>query len=149
MIEVGVHVSDWQSAILATGKLLVRAGAVEDRYVEAMIRVASELGPYIVVAPGVAMPHARPEDGAKRTAISLICLANPIEFGNEDNDPVKTVIGLAAVDHDTHINVMEQLATLLDMPQVVEAIKGAATPEDVQATISEALAEKEKQESTP
>ena len=141
MIEVGVHVQDWRSAVLATGQLMVRAGAVQDRYAEAMVRVASELGPYIVVAPGVAMPHARPEDGVRRTSVSLVCLANPIEFGNEENDPVETVIGLAAVDHDAHIEIMEQLATLLDMPHVVESIKGAATPEAVRAIISQALGE--------
>ena len=141
MIEIGVHVHDWRSAVLATGQLMIRAGAVEDRYAEAMVRVASELGPYIVVAPGVAMPHARPEDGVRRTAVSLVCLANPIEFGNEENDPVETVIGLAAVDHNAHIDVMEQLATLLDMPHVVESIKRAATPEAVRAIISQALGE--------
>lgn len=141
MIRVGVRAADWRSAIVAAGELLVEAGAAEERYVEAMVRVACELGPYIVVAPGVAMPHARPEDGAKRTAISLVCLADPVEFGNEENDPVETVIGLVAVDHDTHIEIMQELATLLDMPHFVASIQKAATPEGAHATVLRALEE--------
>jgi len=143
MIEMGVRVDDWPSAIAAAGRLLVRAGAVEDRYIEAMVRVARELGPYIVIAPGVAMPHARPEDGAKRTAVSFVCLEQPVEFGNEENDPVRLVVGLAAVDHDAHIEVMRQLATVLDTPWLLDAIGKVETPEEVQTLILEALREKE------
>jgi PTS system ascorbate-specific IIA component len=141
MIRVGVRVADWQAAIAAAGELLVRVGAVEERYVNAMIRVATELGPYIVVAPGVAMPHARPDDGVIRTALSLVVLANPVEFGNEENDPVDIVIGLAADDHDEHIELMGQLATMLDTVTVVEAFRSAATAESIRVTILEQLEE--------
>ena len=59
IVEVGIKVKDWQEAIRKVGNLLVKDGAVEVRFTEAMIRVVNEFGPYIVVAPGIALPHAR------------------------------------------------------------------------------------------
>ena len=60
LIDVRVNVDDWQEAIRAAGRLLIQDRAAEPRFVEAMIQVAKDLGPYIVVAPGIALPHARP-----------------------------------------------------------------------------------------
>lgn len=59
------------------------------------------------------MPHASPNAGVKRTALSLVKLATPVEFGNPDNDPVEIVIGLAAIDGKTHVNTMRALAELM------------------------------------
>ena len=42
---------------------MVDAGFTEPTYTEAMIDVVRDMGPYIVLAPGLAMPHARPEMG--------------------------------------------------------------------------------------
>ena len=40
-------------------------------YKEAIIANVEELGPYICIAPHVAMPHARPEQGALSTQIAV------------------------------------------------------------------------------
>lgn len=76
-IVLRLSVSDWQQAVREAGRLLVNAGAVEPRYVEAMIQMVREMGPYIVIAPGVALPHARPEDGVKKAYMSLVTLSPP------------------------------------------------------------------------
>lgn len=65
--SVGVEVE-------VSGRLLVDAGAVERRYIGAVPRTVEKLGPYAVIAPGVAIPHARPEDGANRVGLSLVVL---------------------------------------------------------------------------
>jgi mannitol/fructose-specific phosphotransferase system IIA component (Ntr-type) len=146
-VAVNVSVEDWRAAIEKAGMLLVKQGAVEAHYVDAMLRVAQELGPYIVIAPGIAMPHARPEDGVKRTAISVICLKEPIPFGHPENDPVRLVIGLAATDHTAHVKAMSQLAIFLDTPHALEALMESTTPEEVCACINRALeAERQAEE---
>ena len=122
---------DWQGAIRAAGKLMVEDGAVEERFVDAMIRVAKEFGPYIVVAPGIALPHARPEDGVIEASIAIVRLKNPVEFGNEDNDPVYLVVALAAVDHEQHIDGLRQLALVLGDDDKIDAIKAAKTKEEI------------------
>jgi PTS system ascorbate-specific IIA component len=111
-IKLDVKVNNWQEAIREAGKLLFNSGAVTSEYIEAMVKVAEELGPYIVIAPGIALPHAATEAGAKQTALSLIKLTDPIYFGNPDNDPVQLVFGLSAIDKKAHILALQALAEL-------------------------------------
>ncbi len=120
LIAVNVHVSDWQEAVREAGRLLVEDGAVEPRFVDAMIEVVKEFGPYIVLAPGFAMPHAKAEAGCIKSSLSLITLAEPVEFGNPENDPVYVVAALAAVDHGSHIEALSQLADVLANDSVVD-----------------------------
>jgi len=131
IVDVNVSVEDWEGAIRAAGKLLVADGAVEERFVEAMIRVAKEFGPYIVVAPGIALPHARPEDGVIKPSIAIVRLSTPVDFGNEQNDPVYLVVALAALDHEQHIEGLRRLAQVLGDKEKIEVIKQATTREDL------------------
>lgn len=131
LIDLDVEVEDWQGAIRAAGKLMVQDGGVEERFVDAMIRVAKEFGPYIVVAPGIALPHAKPEDGVLEASIAIVRLKTPVNFGNEDNDPVYLVVALAAVDQEQHIGGLQQLAFVLGDQERVKAIKEAKTKEDL------------------
>lgn len=131
LVKVNESVQDWEEAIRAAGKLMVADGAVEPRFVDAMIRVAKEFGPYIVVAPGIALPHARPEDGVIRASIAVVQLAAPINFGNKDNDPVFLVIALAAVDNQQHIQGLAELAGVLGNSENVQALKNCKAEEEL------------------
>ena len=135
-IMLKVPVSNWKDAIVKAGELLVKVGAVEPRYIEAMIKFKQKFGPYIVIAPGIALPHARPEDGVKRTCLSLITLKKPVEFGNKDNDPVDLVIAFGAVDNKQHLNVMAQLANLLSNQNEINKIRNAERKRQVLEVIS-------------
>ena len=86
-IKLDVKVINWQGAIREAGILLFNSGAVTNEYIDAMVKVAEELGPYFVIAPGIALPHAATEAGAKQTALSMIKLSNPIYFGNPEMIP--------------------------------------------------------------
>ena len=132
LVAVDVAVDDWEGAVRAAGNLMVAEGSVEPRFVDAMIRVAHEFGPYIVVAPGIALPHARPEDGVIRASISVITLATPVNFGNPDNDPVNLVIALAAIDNKQHIQGLADLAAVLGEPDNVVRLKTCKTAQEVQ-----------------
>jgi ascorbate PTS system EIIA or EIIAB component len=131
LVDVDISVEDWEGAIRAAGKLMVDDGAVEQRFVDAMIRVAKEFGPYIVVAPGIALPHARPEDGVLEASIAIIRLKTPINFGNEENDPVYLVVALAAVDQEQHIEGLQQLAFVLGDEEKISAVKSATTKDEL------------------
>ena len=123
LVAVDVEVDSWQDAIRAVGKLLVDDHAVEERFTNAMIELAIEFGPYIVIAPGIALPHARPEDGVIKSSIAVIKLRKPVEFGNIDNDPVYLVIALAAKDKTEHIQGLSELAFILRDEAKLEKIK--------------------------
>lgn len=82
--------------------LLVKADVVEPRYYRAILDGVAQFGPYFVIAPGLAMPHGRPEEGVKKTGFALVTLKKPLVFNHEDNDPVDILITMAAVNANTH-----------------------------------------------
>lgn len=130
-VATQVRATDWQHAVREAGWLLVDTGGVEPRYVEGMIRTAQELGPYIVIAPGIAIPHSRPEDGALAPCLAVITLDPPIPFGNIDNDPVRIVIAFAAVDHEQHVEALCNLASILSEPANIDALAAAETQQEI------------------
>ncbi|EYE82072.1 putative phosphotransferase enzyme, partial [Salmonella enterica subsp. enterica serovar Heidelberg str. N1514] len=56
-------------------------------YLDGIIENTLKWGPYYLIAPGIALPHARPEQGANHNQISVTTLATPVAFGNADCDP--------------------------------------------------------------
>ncbi len=130
-VRVGVNADTWQDAVRAAGRVLVDTGGAEEQYIEGMIRTTEELGPYIVIAPGLAIPHSRPEDGALEPCMAIVSLSNPIPFGNEDNDPVKILIAFAATDHEQHVEALGQMADILSEPANLEALKQAQTLDEI------------------
>jgi PTS system ascorbate-specific IIA component len=112
-VALDVEVSDWREAVRAAGRLMVETGAVEPRYVEAMVSSCERFGPYIVVAPGIALPHSSPDDGVVSDSLAVIVLSHPIDFGNEENDPVHIVLALSAANKQGHLDQLRTLASSL------------------------------------
>lgn len=137
-IKLNVEASTWQAAIREAGKLLLASNAVAPEYIEAMIKVAEELGPYIVIAPGIALPHAATEAGARQTALSMVKLARPINFGNPDHDPVRLVFGLAAIDKKAHMAALQTLARLFMSKDLVNQLFNADSVDAVIETFQQA-----------
>ncbi|NYE08987.1 transcriptional antiterminator/mannitol/fructose-specific phosphotransferase system IIA component (Ntr-type) [Bacillus niacini] len=114
LIQLNIEVANWQEAIVKAGQPLVDEEKVSPEYIKAMIESAIESGPYIVIAKHVALPHARPEAGSKEIAISMTRLKHPVHFGNPENDPVRYIFCLSAIDNKTHLTAMAELVELLD-----------------------------------
>jgi PTS system ascorbate-specific IIA component len=66
-----------------------------------------------VIAPGIALAHGKPSDEVIETGLSLLVLESAVEFQHSQNDPVQLVFGLAATDHESHIELMSELAEFL------------------------------------
>lgn len=143
--SVKLHQSadSWESAIKIGTDLLIQAGAVEPRYHDTIINMIKKMGPYIILAPGLAMPHARPEDGVIKTAFALVTLDKPIYFDGED-EPVDVLITLAGSDSDKHMEGLMEITQALDDPNSdtgvdLDKIRRCNTPEDVYAVLDAAL----------
>lgn len=131
----------WEDVIRHGGQLMVDAGFTEPTYTEAMIDVVRDMGPYIVLAPGLAMPHARPEMGAKQVGTALVTLEKPIDFGSPENDPVSVAVFLCAPNKEEHIQLLTDIATLFEDEEFLDAAVNFESIEDVQAFLSEHLDE--------
>lgn len=114
LIRLDVEASDWEEAIRSAGQLLIDQDKAEPRYVDTIVQIVKNNGPYIVIDKGIAMPHAHPEDGVKSLGFSLIRLKEPIPFGHDRNDPVKVVLCLGTVDAEVHLNALRQFQKILN-----------------------------------
>ncbi|WP_182186912.1 PTS sugar transporter subunit IIA [Pectinatus frisingensis] len=126
-VRTNVNAKDWEDAIRIGGNLLKKSGIIGQEYIDAMIQSVKDIGPYIVLAPGIAMPHANPRFGVKGLGMSLITLNTPVYFGNKDNDPVSIVICLSATKNNDHLKELSELVKVLGNDSNVQQIKSATT----------------------
>jgi PTS system ascorbate-specific IIA component len=122
LVAFDVEVSSPDEAIRAAGKLLVEGGVVEESYVEAMVQSYHANGPYFVLAPQIALPHARPEDGVNEASVSFVRVTSPVVFGSAANDPVKLVFALGASSSNEHLEILQKLMMLLNSQENVEKL---------------------------
>ncbi len=133
--------STWQDAVKIGVDLLEAAGVVEPRYYQAILDGVARFGPYFVIAPGLAMPHGRPEEGVKKNGFALVTLKTPLVFNHEDNDPVDILITLAAVDARTHQeDGIMQIVNLFDDEANFDRLRACRTAQDVLDLIDNATA---------
>lgn len=125
--------TEWRQAVRLAGAGLVASGRTTAEYTEAMIATIEELGPYVVIAPGLAMPHARPNDSVLETGMSLVTLAEPVSFGHTKNDPVRVVFGLAALDHDKHLELLSEFAAQFSHPDFVNTLLTSSTEGEIRS----------------
>lgn len=131
-VRLGADASDWMDAVKIGTDLLEEAGCVTDQYYKSIIDGVGELGPYFLMAPGMAMPHGRPDSGVLRDGFALTVLKEPVCFGDPDNDPVDILITLAARDAEVqNEEAIVQVVTLLDSEKAVSALREAETMEDL------------------
>jgi PTS system ascorbate-specific IIA component len=135
-IAIGADAPDWRAAVRAAGDRLVRGGATRAAYTDEMIAAVEELGPYMVIAPGIALAHSRPSPAVLRAGISVVTLRQPVTFGHPQNDPVRLVVGLAALDEKGHVTALSTLAEFLADATRLEALIAARTPEEVRGMVA-------------
>lgn len=131
VIKLNIKCMDWKDAIKKGSEILINKGFVEKGYIEAIINNFGKFGPYMVIAPGIVLSHARPEDGVKKLSMSIMTLKEPINFGSEMNDPVKLIITLAAIDNNSHMKVIQKLMEFLMNDEDLNKLMNAEEIEEV------------------
>ncbi|MDF1508127.1 PTS sugar transporter subunit IIA [Robertmurraya sp. DFI.2.37] len=131
LIALDVEANSPEEAIISTGTLLKNNKLVEETYVNAMVHSFKTNGPYFVLAPNIALPHARPEDGVNEACVSFVRLKTPVKFGHSYNDPVRLVFGLGASSSIEHVTVLQKLMALLSDQENVEKLLTAQSYEEI------------------
>ncbi len=135
-IQIVDSVSDWKQAITLSAQPLLAKNAITQGYIKAIFNSHQELGPYYVLAPGLAMPHARPEQGAIKNGLSLLHIKQGVSFDAQENDPIYVVIMLCALSGDEHINMITALADIFSDDERLSALLNAASMESIQTVIN-------------
>jgi ascorbate PTS system EIIA or EIIAB component len=142
-ILLKANAATWQDAIKLGTDMLVASKAIEPSYYDAIVRCVKTMGPYIIIAPNFAMPHARPEDGVNRTAFALVTLEKPVYFDGEA-EPVDVLVTLAGSTSDQHMEGLMEVTQILDDENSetgvdLDKLRRCNTKEDVYAVIDRAL----------
>ena len=132
-IVIGAHAADWRAAVTLSAAALAASGAAKPAYAQEMIRMIDEHGPYVVIAPGLALAHARPGPEVLADGLSVVTLAEPVTFGHPYNDPVSVILGLAILTADRHLAVVAAVANIFNDSTAIADLAAATTPAEVQA----------------
>lgn len=135
-IQFAESIQDWKEAIAKAAEPLLLAGSIQQSYIEAMIENVEKLGPYIIIHPEIAIPHARPENRVQRLGMSFLKLEEPTYLLNDEKNRVKIFICLAAIDSTTHLKALAQITKLLSNKESLQQLFHAKHKEEVLSLIN-------------
>jgi mannitol operon transcriptional antiterminator len=113
LIQFKDQLKTWEEAIHLAAVPLIDNDSIEQTYVDKIISNTKELGPYYVLGPNIALPHARPEFGVKQMGLSILVMKDPVWFSDKDHHKVQLIIVLAAVNDQSHLEALSELAAVL------------------------------------
>ncbi|SFB91870.1 PTS system IIA component, L-Asc family [Brevinema andersonii] len=128
-IQILDSVNNWEEAVIIASNPLLKDKTINEQYQQAMVNNIKTLGSYMILMPGIAMPHARPEEGAHKNGLSLLILRNDVLFPGDQK--AWFILCLAAESPDSHIEIIEAIADLLGNEELLEKIKNSLSSESV------------------
>lgn len=120
-VQVCDKAADWRDAIRISVTPLERNGYVEPRYKEEIIGNIEKLGPYIVIADNIALPHARAEQGVLKTQLGVTLFKESVLFDGKDM-PARLFVTLAAKDADSHQDALMSVYEIFGDEEKLEEV---------------------------
>uniref|UniRef100_UPI00355960C4 PTS sugar transporter subunit IIA n=2 Tax=Cytobacillus sp. TaxID=2675269 RepID=UPI00355960C4 len=136
-IQFADYAPSWQEALQMASQPLLADQSISRNYIDAMIENVNEMGPYIVIAPGIALPHARPEAGVNKLGMSFLQLKESCAFSEKPEHQVRLFFVLAAIDNETHLKALSQLSKMLSDSYNLEKLQNVDTAADVLEIINQ------------
>lgn len=128
-ITLDAEIKTWEDALRESGNILLNKGYITSSYVERMIQLIYENGPYVVFEPGFVIAHAGPQDGALKLGVSMVRLSDTIQMENKIN--IKFVICLSVPDRKSHIFLLFQIYKCLTNRKIFNILSEAKSPEEI------------------
>ena len=140
------HPKDWQEAIRISGEIMKENNLVTDEYIDQVIADVKQYGPYIVIVPGVAMPHSQADSsGVLGTGIGLTIFPEAVSFDQKDPEKdAQLFFMLAAKDNPTHMKNIANLSNLLMEDGMIEDLHKVKSLRDYQEVMRKHDMSKEK-----
>lgn len=131
MIEITDQRLNWEEAIALAAKPLLAQDYIEERYIDAMINKVKDYGPFIHIGQGIALPHARPEDGVHHLGMSLLKVEQPVLLLDQEKHAIHLFICLAAIDNETHLKALASLTKILSNKEKLNELTQAKTKQEI------------------
>ncbi|ETI70167.1 PTS sugar transporter subunit IIA [Neobacillus vireti] len=135
MVQFKEEAKNWEEAIQLASEPLLKNHLIEKEYIDTMIENVKNLGPYIVLLPKFAMPHARPENGVNQLGLSLLILENGVQF--DGGKFANVFLVLAAPDKESHLTLLSELSTVLSSQEKVDALASAKNYQEIFVILEE------------
>lgn len=129
-VFLGLKANSKEEAIKFAGEQLVKLGNVAPEYVDGMFAREELVSTYL--GESIAVPHGTIEakQYVKKTGIVFCQYPEGIQWGEDEDDIAKMVIGIAA-QGDEHNMVLMAITNSLDDEEAVERLQNTINPEDV------------------
>ncbi|QEH62005.1 PTS system, ascorbate-specific IIA component [Spiroplasma chinense] len=132
-ILINQEANDWKDAITACFQPLLKNGVISEEYIKGVIDSTLKYGPYYIICPNVAMPHASSESGALKNGFSIMTLKKPVLF---DKQEISVLIGFAAVNSEVHMTVaLPQIVAIFENESTVDKIANSKSEEELKKII--------------
>ncbi|CVI69165.1 putative licABCH operon regulator [Clostridiales bacterium CHKCI001] len=128
-IQITSKTFSWTEAIRFSGKLLLEMNSIERRYLDNIIAQIRYYGPYMFIAPGLMLAHAKPEDGVKSLDVTLTVFQKPVQFS--EFHEARLIITLAAEDQEKHLKILKDIMTIFSIQSRVDEIASLSTKESI------------------
>ncbi|BBC75833.1 BglG family transcription antiterminator [Lactococcus cremoris] len=132
----------WQETIELAAQPLLDKHEIEERYIKAIIDKVEAFGPYIDLGLGIALPHARPEEGVKKLGMSFLRCEHPVKLMDDVKHEIKLFIVLAAIDNETHLRALSTLTKILSNKERLSQLLAATNAAEVEQILLEEEGEK-------
>ena len=134
-VKTDVEVKEWREAARIAGDLLVQGDKVKVEFIDSMIQVVEKFGPYMILVPKVCFFHGEPGEMVKEPCLSLVVFKEPIYFDDFDNQQINCCFAFGATDKDSHMEMIMNVAQILQNEEFIEAITGNKPKEEIMAII--------------
>lgn len=113
--------TDWKDAIRKCLVPLIENGVCKKEYEDELINCVEKYGPYIVIEPGIAMPHSTQNgNNVMRTEIGFTKFEKSVKF-DEENE-ASLFFTLASVNPEVHIENIQKLMEVLTNDELKEEL---------------------------
>ena len=122
--------TNWIEAMYIAGEPLVNSGLIKPAYIDDIVDVIKELGPYAECQKGILLAHAKPQNNVNKICLSVAYFKKPI-YMEEWNKSIDTVFILAVTDYKSHANALVELISNLSKAEVVGKLKKCKTTQQL------------------
>jgi PTS system galactitol-specific IIA component len=139
LVSLNYTAKDSKDVITHLGKLLFDAGYVHETFVEAALDRESRLPTGLPLGGDInaAIPHTEVEH-VKKPGLAMATLTSPVTFQNmispEEIVPCQLVFVLALDQPKAQIEMLQEIAGILQNHATINSLMSATTFEDVRAT---------------
>lgn len=138
-IKTNVEAKSWKEAVKVTGDILVALNECDQEFIHQMIETVEKLGPYMILLPDVALFHAPPGSYVHQACLSFVTLKEPVYFTDFENQRIKCAFALGAVDPESHMEMLQQVAMLLQNEEFLQLATNNGSKEDILKSIEKCL----------